>query len=202
MLTVQKRWTRLALVIGLSLAILGCTKGKPEKPSAEAGEIQIQQAIFNLASRYSAITSWAPNDKQPVYSLALWREMAAHGRPIVVTAQLDDVFISDGGKHFARFWNDDWSSSVPSMILTTEISAAQAEKLMGYPVEEYLSSFALIVKVKKITKALMAVNGYAASDEEVWVELENAETFLVSAELIDWEFFPEFTASLSRLFPR
>ncbi len=179
-----------AMLAWCAVAILTACKSEEAKTEKAAAPAAPHAAVVQLASKYGAVHDWAkPLEENPFqrsYSIELEDILITklEGKPIVVVSNVQDVFRHDG-----ELW-----IQLSSLSLWPRIDfrlRCQKEKLEPVFKNRYfLGKFAVVAKISKFQKVVIALRATAfeAGEAEITLEPPFVNTYLASGECIHVEY--------------
>ncbi len=186
------------LIIG-AVFYFGYQYYKKETPregeEAQKTESQKEIVIRELTEKYDALIDW---NKDIYYTIQLQNLLVDSDKPVLFTADVDDIFIKDN-QYYVRFitpafWDWTFSESEVYFVLKCDSNKA-TELLSNEEAKDNLFSdnyYIVIAQIESVTKPILRITGYSGYEsEEVELEYEPSSVFIATGNCIDFVYIEE-----------
>lgn len=189
----MRQLARLVLfLLVITAACISCNKPSPKTNNLKTRveERAETEQLSTLAKRYNAIKDWPAKlpkrgESDSPFTFDLTKALiSSNDTPIVLVMELVDVTEHDGKFH-AKFSHVYFQNCTFELFLDLDCSAKQADELLVISHEGLPERFALVIRVKEVTRPNFILRG-TGMNEEHQVEIKSdSVVFYAKAECVD-----------------
>lgn len=152
-------------------------------------EQQRDNTILALADKYQANKEIPSNI---AYSYQLEEALVKADKPIIFTAELDDIFRKDG-KLFVRFAPAPFDYSEPQIFYTLSGCDEKLLQIDGRK-RDLWGEYIVVAKISDVSKPIVKIEASPIDEEDAEIEVSRPETFMASGACLDFEYMKDGSA--------
>jgi hypothetical protein len=204
---------RLSILLIVPLFLMGCNHKESIEKKAAREQLELRTAqqakVSEMISKYNADDRWIrvlnirDSLNIPIATLNMQQAFPESSvQPSVFYVGLDDV-IEQNGQYFATFTASILANSIQLsqyfhygessisfpydilMILELQCTQKQAQELLNSDLS-FLSSLAIVAKIREVRKVKLSYQAKDGSDEEVYIKSQPSKVFYLTGELADF----------------